>query len=126
MELPELGKLAIVATACAVVFWSIFYRKFNRQTTEAEVRLLGVLRETISDLKVRVGDLEKERDIYREQKHMLAGELQAANLKIEEMKGLPDMRAIVELIVKNASQQDKAFADLFESIKKLNDKIDRK
>lgn len=122
----ELGKFAIIATSCAIVYYAIFKQKVNKQAAEAEIKLISVLRESINDLKIRVTDLEKERDMYREQKHLLAGELQAANLKIEEMKSLPDMRSIVQLIIDNAAQQDKAFKDLFESIRKLNEKIDRK
>lgn len=124
--LEQYGHFAIVATSMAVVMFALYHRKSAKLEAESNNSLQKILRETISDLKVRCVDLEKERDNYREQKHIIANDLNAATLRVEEMKSLPDLRSIVDLIASGAKEQQRAFTDLFELMRKLNDKIDRK
>lgn len=118
---PSWTSSLLTIASAAIICFVVFNRKFASLKQAGYEDMIKIRDRQILDHTVRITELSGERDRYREEKHLLSNDLQAAILKLEEMKGLPDMRILVEMM----KGQAEVLTKLFSLIEKMDTKLDK-
>lgn len=92
---------------------------------DAAKSVIFIREDQIKTLEIRIAEITKERDWYRDEKHSLASKCQAAELRVQELESLPNLSELITLFQSHQQNQAAANTKLFELIEKVNAKLDR-